>query len=132
MFACRRPDAVRLACRQRLLAKLQQRLGNDGGGAASNEGSPTPPDSGSSSHSLSATSRHGVTVNIPEVPLACSAVVERVQGSLCTAVVDRVQGSVCKPSLKICLQGAFGFCVGFLLLRRQALALCCLRCRPKS
>jgi hypothetical protein len=53
--------------RQRLLAKLQQRLGTEGSPAAgSNEGSPTPPDSGSSAHSLSATSRHGVTVNIPE------------------------------------------------------------------
>lgn len=51
--------------RQRLLAKLQQRMGSENG-PATNQDSPSPPNSSGSSQ-LSASSRHGITVNIPEV-----------------------------------------------------------------
>jgi len=50
--------------RQRLFAKLQQRMGSENG-PATNQDSPSPPDSSGSSQ-LSASSRHGITVNIPE------------------------------------------------------------------
>ena len=64
--------------RQRLLAKLQGRLGVAEPGAAggSVQDSPSPPDSStnvgqgpSSGGSLSSSSRHGITVDIPEVSL---------------------------------------------------------------
>ena len=57
-------------CRQRLLEKLQNRLGNQG--AASND-SPSPPNSGNSSQSASQRP-YQVTIDIPAAPPSASAV----------------------------------------------------------
>jgi hypothetical protein len=79
--------------RQRLLEKLQKRLGSEPGAAVNH--SPSPPDSGDSS------SRHGVTVTIPEVERASESESVRARDSwlllrfgpcLCLLLVSAARG----------------------------------------